>query len=311
MTTKAVVRPSDYIDFSVITRPLDSLLAALENKIEREWPVHLAGIRGAHALFLLTLRTSTATYRSVRYLCADKPPDPDRRLEYSVSVPPLNRTILDSIFTVVFVLEDPPSRCDWFFAADWRETRIELERHEAEYGHLPEWRECQTKLRAYSDAGIAIAGVSAAQVAQPSSIPKWPNPGGMVKHGASSRLPLPSTRAFLKYLNDWFYADLSQQSHLGGSGLMKRAGGLINDYRKNPDTEANLRRYKNSQVGQTVSLILVLASEMEAYFNFGLRERLQYVWGVLTPYVGVAKELYERRYASLLGMTPHLSSLSQ
>src|SRR5260370_22610551 len=90
------------IDFSVIARPLDSLLVALGNKIEREWPVSLATVRGGQALFLLTLRTAEATYRSLRFLCADKPPDPNRRLEFSISVPPLNRTILDNLFTVLF-----------------------------------------------------------------------------------------------------------------------------------------------------------------------------------------------------------------
>lgn len=303
METRTIVRPQDSLDFGVITEPLDSLLAALENKIEREWPVRFASVHGARALFLLTLRTAGATYRSVRWLCADKPPDPDRRLEYSISVPPLNRTILDSLFTLIFVLEDLRSRCEWFFKADWRETRLELNRHEGEYGHLPEWQEWLTRLRAYSDAGVTIAGVSPAEVAEPLSIPRWPNPGGMINYEVSSKSPLPPTRSFLKYLNDWFYADLSQQSHLGGSGLMKRAGALINDYRRDPGTEANLKRYKNSQVSQTVALILALASEIEAHLNFGLRERSQYVWGVVTPYIVVAGELYEKRYASLLGMS--------
>lgn len=302
MGTQTVLRQSETLDFSVITQPLDSLLAALENKIEREWPVRLAHVSGANALFLLTLRAASVTYRSVRWLCADKPPDPDRRLEYSITVPPLNRTILDSIFTTIFVLEDVPNRCEWFFKSDWRETRIELDRHAREYGQLPEWQDWLARLRTYSDVGIAIVGVSPAEVANPKSIAKWPNPGGMVNYGVSSNSPLPPARAFLRYLTDWFYADLSQQSHLGGSGLMKRAGALINDYRRNPETEENLRKYKNSQVGQTVSLILALASEVEAYFNFGLRERAQYLWGLATPYIVVAKELYDKRYASLLAM---------
>ena len=33
---QTIVRPQDSADFSVITQPLDSLLAALENKIERD-----------------------------------------------------------------------------------------------------------------------------------------------------------------------------------------------------------------------------------------------------------------------------------
>lgn len=302
MDTQKALQIQDRIDFSVVSKPLDSLLTALGNKFEREWPVRFKSVRGGRELFLLTFRTAVATYHSVRWLCAEKPPDPDRRLEFCVSVPPLNRTILDNLFTVIFMLEDLPARCEWYFKADWRETRLELERHRTEYGHLPDWSDWLSRMTTYSDIGIQIAGISPAECADPSSITPWPNPGKMVNYAISSKLPLPPARAFLKYLNDWFYADMSQQAHLGGSGLMKRAGALINDYRKNPQTEENLKRYRNTQVGQTVVLILALASELETHFHFGLSERIRYVWSVVTPYIVVAKEMHEKRYASLLGM---------
>jgi hypothetical protein len=100
--TSTAVQPS--ADFKVIAEPLDSLLSALENKIEREWPQRFAPIAGARELFLLTFRTANATYRSVRWLCAEKPPDPARRLDYCISVPPRNRTILDHLFTTLSAL---------------------------------------------------------------------------------------------------------------------------------------------------------------------------------------------------------------
>src|SRR5215470_12103634 len=118
MTDQTVEQDKKSVNATLILEPLDSLLAALENKLEREWPKRLAGIRGAHELFLLTLRTAATTYRSVRYLTADTPPDPARRLEYCISVPPLNRTILDNLFSTIFILEDLPARCEWYFKAD-------------------------------------------------------------------------------------------------------------------------------------------------------------------------------------------------
>jgi len=294
------------VDAAVILEPLDSLLLALEAKLEREWPARLAHLPGARELFLLTFRTANATYRSIRYLAADKPPDPDRRLEYCVSISPLNRTILDNLFTVIFVLEDIPARCQWYFKSDWRETRLELERFRAEYGQFPDWQEWLAKLAKYSDIGITLLELSPSEVAEPSRIPSWPTPGNMASHEVSPKLPLPQARAFLKYLNDWFYADLSQQSHLGGSGLIKRAGGLINDYRKNPETEQQLIRYKKAQVGQTITLMLSLASEFEIYFDFGLRERVRYLWAVMTPYIVVGKEMFDKKYASLFNMSAQI-----
>lgn len=185
------------LHFSVIQEPLDLLLAALENKIEREWPAGLGSIQGARELFLLTLRTANVTYRSIRFLCADKPPDPLRRLECCLSVPPLNRTILDNVFTLMFILEDLSARCQWYFKADWRETRLELDRYRAEYGSLADWKEWLARVGGYCDSGIELLGLSPAEIAQPSTIPRWPNPGLMVNYGLSSGSPMAGNRAFL------------------------------------------------------------------------------------------------------------------
>ena len=105
MTTGARQK-RDELDFAVIGEPLRTLLLATGNKIEREWPAHLRQISGAREFFLLTVRTTEITYRSVLWLAADKPKDPDRKPEFALSIPPLARTILDHLINVVFVLED-------------------------------------------------------------------------------------------------------------------------------------------------------------------------------------------------------------
>jgi hypothetical protein len=291
------------LDASVITEPLDTMVTALGYKLEREWPIKFARVVGARELFLLTLRIADVTYRSIRWLIADKPPNPHRRLEYCLSVPPLNRAILDNLFTVIFVLEDLPARCLWYHKASWREERIELDRYRTEYGKLEDWQEWLSRLTAHSDLGIKMLGLSPSEIAQPSrKIARWPNAGGMVMYSLGPAVPLPPTRAFMKYLNDWFYADLSQQAHLGGTGLMKRATALIRD-RNDPEREAALTKNKYTWLGQSIALILAISSELEAYFHFGLRERINYLWGVAGSAIVVAKEMREHRYAELLSKT--------
>jgi hypothetical protein len=294
-----VAKPPANLDASVITEPLDSLISALGNKIEREWPVRFANILGARELFLLTVRIADVTSRSIRWLSAEKPPNPARIPEYCLSVPPLNRTILDNLFTVMFVLEDFPGRCQWYHKAAWREERLELDRYIAEYGHLHEWQEWLGKLKAHSDFGVRFLGISAAEVAQPSTMRSWPNAGAMSGYGLSPKVPAPPSRVFMKYLDDWFYKDLSQQAHLGGTGLMKRASVFLCD-RHDPERQAALRKNNYSWWGQTIILMLALASELEDYFKFGLRERVQYLWGLTVPVIVVAKEVYDKRYAALL-----------
>jgi hypothetical protein len=288
------------LDASVITEPLDSLISALGNKIEREWPARFAHIQGARELLLLTVKIADVTSRSIRWLSAEKPPDPTRIREYSLSVPPLNRTILDNLFTTMFLLEDLPRRCEWYHKAAWREERLELNRYIAEYGHLAEWQEWFGRMKANSDLGVSLLGISPEEVALPTKIHRWPNAGAMPNYGLSPTDPVPPGRAFMKYLDDWFYKDLSQQAHLGGTGLMKRASVLLYD-RHDPEREKILKRNTYAWLGQTITLMLALASEAESYFEFGLRERLRYVWGLTAPVIVVAKEVYDKRYAALLG----------
>jgi hypothetical protein len=61
---------------------------------------------GARELFLINLRIAHLSYQSALYLCGDIPADPRRLPEFCVSLPVSNRAILDSLFTVLFVLRD-------------------------------------------------------------------------------------------------------------------------------------------------------------------------------------------------------------
>lgn len=287
------------LDANVITVPLDNTMTALGNKIEREWPRRYEHIPGAREFVLLNVATTDVTSRSIRYLCAEKPPDPNRSLEYSLAAPPLNRAILDSLFAVIFVLEDLEGRCLWYHKAAWREQRLELDKYRAEYGALPNWQEWLKKLAALSDFGVTLFGISPSEVADPRSIASWPNAGAMATYGVRPSAPVPPVRAFMQYLNDWFYADLSQQAHLGGHGIMKRSSPLLYP-RESLQRQATLNKNRYVWIGQTLTLTLAVASEVEAYFRFGLRTDLRYVWGLTAPVIVIAQEMYEKRYAQLL-----------
>lgn len=288
------------IDFKVIGEPLNRLLIAVGNKLSREWPGRYQNVLGARELFVIHLRIAHMSYRSALYLGGDIPADPRRLHEFCVSLPLLNRSILDSLLTVLFLLEDLPNRYAWFRESDWRESRLELDRYLAEYDNLPGWKPFFEDFSKACEVGLALANLSPAQTANPGALRKWLNPGQMVSYGVSPIAPLPPVHAFMKYLNDFFYIDLSQQSHLGGWGIAKRGGFLIDDIRDLPATEAQITKYRHSQVGQSVALVLALASEIELHFNFGLRRDLLFVWNLATPVIVVANEVYQKRYGQLL-----------
>jgi hypothetical protein len=100
----------------------------------------------------------------------------------------------------------------------------------------------------------------------------------------------------MKYLNDYFYIDLSQQAHLGAWGMAKRAPIFLDEVQGDPKLPEKLRKNKYAQLGQSVALVLALTSEIEAHFNFGLREQVRYIWGLAAPAIVVAEEMYNKRY---------------
>jgi hypothetical protein len=284
----------------LVEQPLDTLVDATANKLEREWPRALARIASARELFVLNVRVAEITYRTIRWICADKPPNPFRRVEYAISIPPLNRTILESIFTTLFVLEDIPSRSKWYLKAGWREERLELDRYLREYADLEEWKVWLERFSKHVEMGIHHIGISQNEVSDPELIPRWPNPGSMVRYGIKRGHRVPPNRMFLHYLNDWFYRDLSGQSHLDGLGLMKRAGFLLSDHRRDEATVTMLQQFKHDQVGMAITLVLALVSEIEAQFGFGLADRAKYLWKIIVDSMPIAQEIHEKRYSRLL-----------
>jgi hypothetical protein len=292
------------LNFAVIRDELDSLLASTANKIHREWPAVLSNVSGAREFLLTTVKMADNSYRTIRYICADIPKDPDRKLSYAISVPPLNRTILDSVFTVVFMLEELPSRSRWYLKAGWRALREELSRYKEQYEDSPQWQTWLANLEKLVQDGISIYGITPQEIADPKRIKRWPNPGRMPQYGVKSGTSLPPTRQFLVFLNDWCYRELSSQAHLSFDGVLRVGALLLRDTllhdQKDHLEETGLPRFKSSQIGRTLTLVLALLSEIEAYFSFGSRQKLRYLWTILGSYCLESKEVYEKRYQALL-----------
>jgi hypothetical protein len=289
------------IHFSAIGEPLNKLLIATGNKLSREWPARYSNVIGARELFVINLRIARVTYLSALSLGGDVTADERQMPELSLSIPVLNRAILDNLLTVLFILEDVPNRCVLFRESDWRESRLELDRYTTEYGHLPEWKSYLRDLEAGCDMGFALTNLTPVQAANPKALRSWPNPGAMVSYGVSPGAALTPNQNFMKYLNDFFYIELSQQAKLGGRGLAKRGTPLLDEIHSLPETSAVLRKYRYAEMGQAVALVLALASEIDAHFNFGLRQDALYVWNVAAPMIVLVKEMYEKRYRTLLG----------
>lgn len=282
------------LDFEVIREPLATLAEATLNKIEREWPAGLAGISGARVLFQLLAYIALTTNQTITYICAEKPDDPRRKIEFVDSAPPLLRSLADAIFTVVFIAEDIPERVRAYYRGGWREVAELDAAYRARYGSDPAWQEWLTAHAEFVATLQRDNGITEAEVLNPRSIQYWPIPSQM-----KPQCRKPETRAFLEYLDAWFYRQLSQETHLSCPGLSHR-GGMFLRPKDDPLRESMWMKKRSDAVVLAVTLLLAFLTEVNAALGFDLGPRCAYLWGVLRQYLPIAEELYVARYRDLL-----------
>ena len=279
------------IDAKILQEPLDTLLIAASNKLEREWPASVPCTPSSPVYLRAFVLVSRNIYRTMGYFCADKPPDPDRKPEYASAAGPLARVILEIVFNVVFMLEDLPARTERFEKAGWRSMAEDLEKFTKAYGEDPDW---SPYLKTFGDhvieGGRGFFRLTDTEFENPRSIKKWPLPGGM-RDEASAELA-----DFLGYLRDWFYKNLSEEAHVNWIGLVRLSAGLMGDFGGAVDVDWNLKKQKSDTLATTVILLLVLLSELEMSLKIGLGSKIPYLWRIMNEGFLSSKEVYLRRY---------------
>lgn len=294
------------LNYKVIKDELETVIRFLSNKIERGWPEEYKTIDSAREFFLLTEKVAVNTFFTIVFICADDSKCGDRSKKFSLSIPPLSRTILESLMTVIFVLVDIRKHVRWFYNAGWLEFSEALVRYQRDYGDSPEWSEFISKLEGFVRVQPQVLKLTEDEIKHPKrNIGYWPNPGKMARY-LKRHYPQAPSIAFLEYLNDWFYKTLSGQSHLNAPGLTERGGVLADNLLKialgdnyENAREIKLDQFRKDQIWIAMTLMVSLLSEIEMHFHFGANEKLKYIWGVIIEYSSQAKEVYLKRYSSL------------
>ncbi len=241
-------------------------------------------------LFLTMVKVAVNTYQSILFLAGGFPKESAPPLEFALSIPPLTRSLLDQLFSVIFLSEDLSVRTQWFYKSGWRESKETYDRYKSKYGETPAWADWLETYGKFLEMTRVDWGLSEQETADLTKIKYWPIPSQMKGQAKDP--------AFLEYLEAWFYRTLSQEAHLSFPGLVHRGSALLR--KPGEEREAQLIKRKSQAMGTTITVLLALASEMEHLLRFGLGERLAFVWGVLIKYWEEAEDLYKMRYAQFL-----------
>jgi len=171
-------------------------------------------------------------------------------VEYAIAIPPLNRTILDLVFNVVFIFDDFDDRLCWYFQSGLEEVERKLARFKRKYSGEPAWT---TWFQKTATVGNPFAEGRDKVCAGKSRVTKrFPHPGQVLSKKV--RFKEGKSLDFLIHLNDWFYRDLSSSSHGHWGGLTERAAQILRMETKDETQRRIAQKFKSDCMLQQTTL---------------------------------------------------------
>jgi hypothetical protein len=293
------------LDASTFQEPLVKLAEVLAQKVKREAPRLLAAPSFVSVDLHVLIRQAMYTYNALFYLSADerRKTDPFWRIAYSVVTLPLIRNMIDCLYNITAILQDPGANGPWFRRSGYKKALAAFDEEEARYGGRPEWDEWIRNGRDGLDFQIRAVGLAMADVL--SSDP-WPTLGKYVSDKRAGGTFTPH-QDFLRTFTYGRWREYSAMAHGGFEGLMRAGMFYIADSMPHEDRprieDAHLRVF-SANIARAALMLLCIITELQAHFRFGdngarINERIHKMWDALMPVFEV-KELYSERYCQLM-----------
>jgi len=294
--------PKTELDAKAFQYKLEELTNMVAYKVQREG--ESKGLKPGFVTMdiYFQIRLANQIYNLFFYLNSDqrRREDCDWKVAYSVAILPLVRTMIDCLFNVTTILQDPPFFGQWFRQSGYRYFLEGLEQDEARYAGQPRWDTYIAKYRVMAlfeirRDGFDEAGVRAAQ--------KWLTLSRYVED-TKHNFP-PKHQAFLKKLTLGFWKEYSGISHATFNGLLPIAlflapKDLPHEQRPNVDSASD--GMISLHIARVSAILLCILTEAQASCGFDgarINQRLHEIWNVLVV-IPEVKELYDERYAELM-----------
>jgi hypothetical protein len=296
------------IDAHSFQEPLAFLCQTMVEKVFREgaqtgWPACVSED------IAMMLRYSLNVYRLLFYLNADtrRTEDLDWHVPYGVTAMSLVRSLIDCLYNVTSILQDPPERGPAYRKSGIQRILKDLDEDEKRYGGQANWDSYIAERRDLTDRLMRMSGFTANQIKDQKP---WPTLGRYLEQkgpGATSTSHQHFLRTFT-YLGWRQYSALSHgayEAFAGTLGSLPVGSYYINDFLPHdtrPKVANSYELFVSAHLGRAATVLLCMITELQAYCRFdgaNINERIRKVWEPLLP-LFEAKELYDGRYAKLM-----------
>jgi hypothetical protein len=220
------LKPLVKFDFGLIQKRVDGVLINIDRDLQRR--ITVAGRANNHdlvrqlTLLNVMIRIASNSYTALCFLLSDLDKDYRRRPNFVLVAVPVNRQLMDLLFTLVYMLDDFGPRSLAYERAGWRAFKEEYNRYHSRFGGLREWRPFFADQKETLQLAAKAIGITTADKRRLERIARWKGPFKLAKEKTASQ-------PFLQWLEKWLYGETSAQAHLTGTGLFSVSPFLLSD----------------------------------------------------------------------------------
>lgn len=275
----------------------------LAQKVKREAPKLLAAPGYVAFDLHVLIRQAMYTYDLLFYVNADERREIDCywRPAYTVVTLPLIRNMIDCLYNITAILQDPGQNGPRFRRYGIKKFLAGLDEDEVRYGGRPDWDEWVAKGRSWADFDARNNGLNMQEVLAEK---EWPTLGKYIRSAQPGGTFTPH-QIFLKTLVYGPWREYSAMAHGASEGLLRTAIFYISDslpHDERPKLDDGHLRLMSTHLAQAAAILLCIVTELQAYFHFdgaNIDERIHKMWNALI-HAFVVKELYSDRYEQLM-----------
>jgi hypothetical protein len=221
---------------------------------------------------------------------------------YIFAAAPLVRTLIDNLYNVILLLQDPKANGRWFRASGNRKDLLYLDAEEKRHGGDPIWDSFIAGSRQQMAHVLRVTGFTEAEVRDKKVYPDWPTLGKYIAQGAPSK-----HKSFLDTFSYGSWKRYSAIAHGAGEGLHEIGSFLNRDghlHEDRPQIDEAYPRMMSYHIMSAATLMLSIVTEVQAAYKFKdsaarINQRIAEAWQALMPSME-AKEIYDNRYLQLM-----------
>jgi hypothetical protein len=220
---------------------------------------------------------------------------------YTFVTAPLVRSIIDSLYNITLILEDPQTNGPAFRKSGFKKEISDLNEDEVRYGGRSDWDTYIKQKRNNLDLAIRSSGLSVTEVSE--QVP-WKTMGRYLSEKGPGGA-LTEHQAFLKTFTYGMWREYSAMAHGGFEGLLEAAAFYTRSAQKHEFRSKMDEAYPklmSLHMSRAAGVLLCIITEVQAHFRFegaNIGPRIHKIWAALMPAFEV-KELYDERYAKLM-----------